>query len=203
MGSEYFDRDYFEGSNSNRKSGYLKSSFRLGNDVFTHQANMLFDILKLDNKVVIDLGCARNNLVYWLRKRGVLAWGQDISKWCKENSYAKDYHKRGDISKEMLFDDNSVDAVVSFETLEHIGDVDRLLSNIRRVLKPGGYLFATISSDGHENDISAVTLKDRPWWNSKFGEFFVKQDNLIEKFNSTYLVKSYCWKVYCYKVTDK
>ena len=201
MDKEYFDRDYFDGSGVEAKSGYIKDSFRKDNDVFSHQANMIFDTLKLDNKVVVDLGCAKNNLVMWLRKLGANAYGQDISKWCHENSYVPDYHKLGDISKGILFDDNSVDAIVSFEVFEHIGGVDNLLSNMKRVLKPNGYLFATISSDGHSKDVSAVTLKDRGWWEKRFAEFFVKQDNLIKEFNSLYLIKTYCWKVYCYRNT--
>lgn len=34
--------------------------------------------------------------------------------------------------------DNSVDAVACFEVMEHLSDPDRALSEIRRVLKPGG-----------------------------------------------------------------
>lgn len=37
---------------------------------------------------------------------------------------------------------SSADVVASFQTLEHVGDVERTLCEIRRVLKPGGLLFA-------------------------------------------------------------
>jgi SAM-dependent methyltransferase len=37
--------------------------------------------------------------------------------------------------------DGSVDAVVSFETIEHITDHERFLAEVRRVLRPGGVLF--------------------------------------------------------------
>jgi SAM-dependent methyltransferase len=36
------------------------------------------------------------------------------------------------------FADGAFDAVTSFETLEHLGDRDRFLSELRRVLRPGG-----------------------------------------------------------------
>ena len=42
------------------------------------------------------------------------------------------------------FDDDSFDCVVSFETVEHLSDQERLISEFARVLKPGG--FALISS---------------------------------------------------------
>lgn len=198
---EYFDKDYFEDGRGSNKSGYLKSTFSINNDVFKNQANLLIDILKLKNKVVVDLGCARNNLVYWLRKFDVYAWGQDISEWCYNNSHSFNYHKHGDINKGILFDNNSIDAVVSFETLEHMGNIDTLILDIRRILKPGGYFFATISSDGHSNDVSAISLRERNWWETKFNKVFSEQKDLLKIFNETLLVKSYCWKVYCYKNT--
>jgi len=41
---------------------------------------------------------------------------------------------------ELPFDDDRFDAVVSFETLEHLAEHDELMSEFRRVLKPGGFL---------------------------------------------------------------
>jgi SAM-dependent methyltransferase len=41
---------------------------------------------------------------------------------------------------DMPISDASVDVVVSFETLEHIADQDRFLSEVKRVLRPGGVL---------------------------------------------------------------
>ncbi|MFS0738638.1 class I SAM-dependent methyltransferase [Sphingomonas sp. 1P06PA] len=50
------------------------------------------------------------------------------------------------------FDDASFDAVVSFEVFEHVFNLDRILAEIRRVLKPGGRLLFSIpfAWDEHE-----------------------------------------------------
>ncbi len=41
---------------------------------------------------------------------------------------------------DLPFEDASFDAVISFETLEHLFEQDQMLAQIRRVLKPGGFL---------------------------------------------------------------
>src|SRR4051812_21353563 len=46
---------------------------------------------------------------------------------------------RGDATR-LPLGDESVDAVVSFETLEHVPDAEVMVGEIRRVLAPGGYL---------------------------------------------------------------
>jgi GT2 family glycosyltransferase/ubiquinone/menaquinone biosynthesis C-methylase UbiE/glycosyltransferase involved in cell wall biosynthesis len=53
----------------------------------------------------------------------------------------------GDATR-MPLPDACVDIVVSFETLEHLGDHDRFLSEVRRVLRPGGlFLVSTPDRD--------------------------------------------------------
>lgn len=44
----------------------------------------------------------------------------------------------------LSYADNSFDLVLTSETLEHVPDVDRALSEIRRVLRPGGAHLFTI-----------------------------------------------------------
>lgn len=49
-----------------------------------------------------------------------------------------DFHAASALA--LPFDDARFDAVVSFETLEHLAEHDELLTEFRRVLKPGGVL---------------------------------------------------------------
>ena len=41
------------------------------------------------------------------------------------------------------FDDNEFDVVVSNQVFEHVPDLERIVSEVARVLKPGGHLFCT------------------------------------------------------------
>jgi len=52
----------------------------------------------------------------------------------------------GDIHR-LSLPDNSVDAVVSFETLEHLRDPEQFLAEVNRVLRPAGRLIASVPND--------------------------------------------------------
>lgn len=65
---------------------------------------------------------------------------------------------------DLPFAENEFDRVVSFETLEHLAEHDRLLAEFRRVLKPDGYLILSspdkaIYSDG-QNTVNEYHVKE-------------------------------------------
>jgi len=55
--------------------------------------------------------------------------------------------------KTLPFEDSSFDAVVSFEVFEHVFNLDEVLKEIRRVLKPGGKLLVTMPFAWDEHEV--------------------------------------------------
>lgn len=53
----------------------------------------------------------------------------------------------GDAADLSRFGDSSIDVVVSFETLEHLGEPGRFLDEAHRVLRPGGRLVLSVPND--------------------------------------------------------
>jgi hypothetical protein len=61
----------------------------------------------------------------------------------------------------LTFDDDAFDLVLTSDVLEHVADLDRALSEIRRVLKPGGYHVFTVPADrAIEHTVERARLVD-------------------------------------------
>jgi len=113
------------------------------------QTNLEFlkttDLLKPGDKV-LEIGCGIGSVVAELGSQGYDAVGTDISR----EAIAYGLKKYGDIKLEVQaaetlpYEDQSYDVVLSFDLFEHIAQVDRHVSEVFRVLRPGGYyLFQT------------------------------------------------------------
>jgi len=199
IGKNYFDKEYFTNGYLTGKSGYDEKSFDISNDIFIKQGFMLYYILGLKNKTVLDIGCARCNLVKVLRNIGIKAYGVDISEWCKKNSYCTDTHICSDVSSGIPIYDNKLDDVVSFETFEHISKIEYVIKEIQRVLKPGGVFFATISSREHKSDPSGIQIQPESWWREMLSKYLIQNKELESRFNEDIVVENYKWSVYCYE----
>jgi ubiquinone/menaquinone biosynthesis C-methylase UbiE len=64
---------------------------------------------------------------------------------------------------ELPFRDESFDCVIISEVLEHLGEDERALSEISRVLKPGGILAASVPRRGPETLCWALSKSYRTW----------------------------------------
>lgn len=75
--------------------------------------------------IIVDLGCGRYPI------------SDGIS---SKKRYLIDEVYGYDLEKEIQVDDNTADIVIAGEVIEHIKNSKLLISEIKRVLKPGGYL---------------------------------------------------------------
>ena len=89
-------------------------------------------------QIALDIGCGTGGLVSALREQGVSAVGFDISTYalCHALEGAAGYLLRADADSGRLpFKDNAFDVITAHEVIEHIHNLDSLVSEMKRLAK--------------------------------------------------------------------
>ena len=103
-------------------------------------------------KAVLDLGCAGGFMAEALAQRGSDVTGIDPA--AEAIDAARAHARKGGlrigydvgVGEALPYDDASFDAVVCVDVLEHVADLNKVLSEVARTLRPGGlFLFDTIN----------------------------------------------------------
>jgi len=119
-------------------------------------------------KNILDVASGEGYGSALLASRALSVVGVDIS--IDAINHASEIYSRPNLkfiqgsATRLQFDDHSFDIVVSFETIEHLNEQSQMLSEIRRVLKPSGYLI--------------ISSPNRPIYSEESGElneFHVKE----------------------------
>jgi SAM-dependent methyltransferase len=116
---------------------------------FVSRRRIFFDLLDriVDGRTglrVLEIGCGAGGMLEPLRRYGAVH-GMDIDReylrYCRRRGFDRVLCGSG---HDLPFADSSFDLVALFDTLEHIPDEQRALSEVRRVLAPGGTVFVSV-----------------------------------------------------------
>ena len=137
-----------------RREHFLTSGLGvLTSSIYIVRKGLYTSILRLAPKIegnVLDFGCGSKpyESLFTNAKSYV---GVDIKISGHDHKDSKvDFYYDG---KTLLFPDNHFDSIVSFEVFEHIFNLDTVLTELRRVLKPGGHIIITIPFAWEEHEI--------------------------------------------------
>jgi SAM-dependent methyltransferase len=122
---------------------------------------------------ILDYGCGAGAIVIHGRKAGLDIVGADI--FYDGGKSRKVAQERGLLDKVVFdmpdgrlpFDDDSFDMVCANNVFEHVQDIEQALSEVRRVLKPGGFFLNVLPTigvlrEGHCGVPFAHWLNGRP-----------------------------------------
>ena len=134
-----------------------------GQIAFEHLHRYYFAQSLIAGKAVLDVACGEGYGSDILSRSASSVVGVDIATQAVEHAterYGSDKLSFVAASAAHLpFDDAQFDAVVSFETIEHHDQHDEMMSEIRRVLKPGGLMIMSSPNKQHYSIEPGYTIR--------------------------------------------
>jgi 2-polyprenyl-3-methyl-5-hydroxy-6-metoxy-1,4-benzoquinol methylase len=131
---------------------YQQEAKHLSNDHYEQYYTTFFGLDRgfYAGKRLIDIGCG---------PRGSLEWADMAAERVGLDTLANEYRRFGShrhkmtyvdsASEAIPFDSAHFDAAFSFNSLDHVRDLDRTISEIKRIVRPGG-MFLLIVELNHE-----------------------------------------------------
>ena len=99
-----------------------------------------------DGKRVLDIGCGPRGSLEWaetaLERVGLDPLAEQYLAELGAGEHAMDYVASG--SERIPFPDGHFDIVCSFNSLDHVDDLDKTIAEIGRVVAPGGYFLLLV-----------------------------------------------------------
>lgn len=99
---------------------------------------------------VLDIGCGRGDTLAWLQRWGADVHGTQVSATAAQVArqlVGDDRIFAGDLA-DAAYPDASFDCVTLWHVLEHVPAPLSLLKEIRRILKPGGFVYIEVPNAG-------------------------------------------------------
>jgi 2-polyprenyl-3-methyl-5-hydroxy-6-metoxy-1,4-benzoquinol methylase len=144
--------------------------------LFHEKVDFLLSLLPAFPKVGLDVGSSAGGLSVSLAQHGVLMHGIEPSLPGVEVSrqraarlgVANAFFSQG-VGENLPFESSSFDLVVSLAVLEHVQDVQRVIAEVFRVLKPGGYAYIEVPNNlyPYEGHYKMAWLPMMPKWLAK------------------------------------
>jgi len=111
----------------------------------------------IKNKKILDIGCEAGFVSSKLMKKGADVVGIDVC----EPALRKYFRRTAKlpllaIAHKMPFKDNVFDSIIASEVIEHMPDINTVLVEIKRVLKPKGKIIITFPNEGLRRKIYPV-----------------------------------------------
>jgi 2-polyprenyl-3-methyl-5-hydroxy-6-metoxy-1,4-benzoquinol methylase len=125
--------------------------FREGPDAFDTAFSA---VAESQPRRVLEVGCGMGNFAERLaREMSAKVVATDLSPRMVELARERGLDARVADVQELPFDDGEFDCVVANAMLYHVEDVDRALSELARVLEPGGKLVAVTIGEAHMAEV--------------------------------------------------
>ncbi len=145
----------------------LKFGNFLSKQIEEIEHQLVVDCLEEDKKAIYaDLGCLDGNTttIFARKIKPKIIYGLDLfTDFLKRGS--KEFNiigKKCDLNKNFPLNNNSVDVITTAHSIEHLTETDHFLTEIKRVLKPKGYVVISTDNLASWMDIFFLILGKQP-----------------------------------------
>lgn len=131
--------------------------------------NKIISFVGFNNKV-LDIGCYDGSIGSLIIKNNNVVYGIEINKKAAEIANKKGLNvKIQNIESHFDFEDNFFDVVVAGEIIEHVLDTDFFINEIKRVLKPKGFLVLSTPNTASLGRRILLLLGKNAYFEASFG----------------------------------
>ncbi len=131
-----------------KKIVYSTPSFNLDEEQFFRSANIKFKNLigVVKGKNILDVGCGRGHISFYLAKKGANIIGIDLSAnlidQCKYMAEKLELNLEFKVMNAQIpdFEDGKFDIIVGSRAIHHLPDLDLFFRECKRLLKKKGYI---------------------------------------------------------------
>lgn len=146
----------------------------------------------IDNKIVLDIASGEGYGSYLMSEKASFVYGVDIDSSTIDKARLK-YNKKNiefriGSASEIPIEDNSVDVVVSFETLEHHDKHQEMMLEIKRVLRPNGLLIISTPDKLYYSDVRKFKndYHVKELYKNEFAKLIADNFNQMQILSQTY-----------------
>lgn len=138
-----------------------------------------------EGSVLADLGCGNGDFLRYMSKR--ISFGHGVDTMIKPFETGQNLlFYKGDLNAKIPLDDASMDVVSALAVLEHLRNPFVFLSEVLRVLRPGGYCIMTTPAPAAKPllEVLAYKLKIISENDIRDHKNYYGRDQLIQLFSS-------------------
>ncbi len=158
-----------------KKTGdYAKEIYKEGRITYDSKPGIIklkkiTELIDFGNRI-LDIGCYDGTIGKILINKGNEVYGIEINNRVAEIALRKGIKvKMQDIEAPFGFEDNLFDVVVAAEVIEHILDTDFFVEEIKRVLRPNGFLVLSTPNIASLGRRLFLMLGKSPFFEASFG----------------------------------
>jgi|SRR5581483_1649166 len=129
--------------------------------------------------VYLDLGCGDGELTLQRAEKintDKIYGNEIIPSEAEKAEKRKIKIKKEDLNKKLSYDSNTFDVITATQVIEHLNNLDEFISEIYRILKPGGTFVVSTENLASWHNIFALALglqpSTGPWLSEKFSVGF-------------------------------